>query len=87
MATKLMACTSSDLGKVLTRVRRPTGTIIAPPAPCRMRHAIIRWRSLIRPHNSDPRVKTPIAAANTRRVPKRSATQPLMGMKTARLNV
>jgi hypothetical protein len=29
----------------------------------------------------------PIAAANTRRVPKRSAIQPLMGMKIARLKV
>ena len=33
MATKLMARTSSDLGNVRTIVRRPTGTIIAPPRP------------------------------------------------------
>ncbi len=29
----------------------------------------------------------PMAEANTRRVPKRLAIQPLMGMKTARLKV
>ena len=32
MATKLIARTSSDFGKVRTSVRRPTGTIIAPAA-------------------------------------------------------
>ncbi len=87
MATKLIARTSSDLRKVRTRVRRPTGTIMAPPAPWRMRQTTIRCRSLIRPQSIEPRVKTPIAAANTRRVPNRSATQPLIGMKTARLRV
>ena len=33
IATKLMARTSSDLANVRTIVRRPTGTIIAPPPP------------------------------------------------------
>ena len=42
IATKLMASMSSDLGKVRTMVRRPTGSIIAPPQPCRMRHATSR---------------------------------------------
>jgi hypothetical protein len=87
MATKLIALTSSDLGKVLTSVRRPTGTIMAPPAPCRTRHATIRCRSFVRPHSIDPTVNMPIAEANTRRVPNRSAIQPLTGMKTARLSV
>jgi hypothetical protein len=32
-------------------------------------------------------VNRPIAEANTRRVPNRSAIQPLIGMKTARLSV
>ena len=32
-ATKLMARMSSDLANVRTMVRRPTGTIIAPPQP------------------------------------------------------
>jgi hypothetical protein len=32
-ATKLMARMSSDFANVRTMVRRPTGTIIAPPQP------------------------------------------------------
>ena len=39
------------------------------------------------PQRNEPSVKRPIAEENTRRVPKRSAIQPLMGMKTARLSV
>ncbi len=46
MATKLMARISSDLANVRTRVSRPTGTIMAPPQPCRMRQATSRWMSL-----------------------------------------
>ncbi len=87
MATKLIARTSSDFAKVRTIVRRPTGTIMAPPQPCRMRQATSTWMLLDRPHSSEPSVKMPIADANTRRVPKRSAIQPLIGMKTARLSV
>ena len=87
IATKLIARMSSDLGNVRTRVSRPTGTIIAPPQPCRTRQATSRWILLDIPHRNDPRVKSPIAEANTRRVPNRSAIQPLMGMNTARLSV
>ena len=39
------------------------------------------------PHRIEPTVKRPMAQAKTRRVPKRSAIQPLTGMKTARLSV
>jgi hypothetical protein len=42
---------------------------------------------LVRPQRIEPRVKTPIAARKTVRAPKRSATQPLMGMKIPRLNI
>ena len=87
MATKLMARMSSDLANVRTRVSRPTGTIMAPPQPCRMRQATSRWMLLDMPQRNDPSVKRPIAEAKTRRVPNRSAIQPLIGMKTARLNV
>ena len=62
---------------------RPTGTIMAPPSPCRMRirvNCVSVWAML---QKSDARVKMPMAAAKTVREPKRSATQPLMGMKTA----
>ena len=87
IATKLIARMSSDLGNVRTNVNRPTGTIIAPPKPCRTRHATSKWMLFEMPHNTDPRVNVPMAQAKTRRVPKRSAIQPLMGMNTARLNV
>ena len=87
MATKLMARMSSDLANVRTRVSRPTGTIMAPPQPCRMRQATSRWMLLDMPQRNDPSVNRPMAEANTRRVPNRSAIQPLIGMKTARLNV
>ena len=39
------------------------------------------------PHNTDANVKSATAAANTRRVPKRSAIQPLSGMQIARLRM
>ena len=82
-----MATISSDLAKVRTMVMRPTGTIIAPPMPCRTRQATSMLMSTARPHSSEPSVNSPIAEAKTRRVPKRSAIQPLIGMKTARLSV
>ena len=87
METKAMAWTSSDLAKVRTKVRRPTGTIMAPPQPCRMRKATSTRISVERPHSREPSVNRPMALAKTRRVPKRSAIQPLMGMNTARLRV
>jgi hypothetical protein len=40
-----------------------------------------------RPHRSEPSVKSAMALLNTRRVPKRFAIQPLIGMNTARLSV
>ncbi len=79
MATKLMARMSSDLANVRTMVRRPTGTIMAPPQPCRMRHATSTWMLLEMPQRNDPSVNRPMADANTRRVPNRSAIQPLIG--------
>ena len=39
IATKLMALMSSDFAKVRTMVMRPTGNIMAPPQPCRIRKA------------------------------------------------
>jgi hypothetical protein len=87
MATKLMARMSSDLGNVRTMVRRPTGSMSAPPIPWKIRQATNRWMLPDRPQSNDPSVKTPIAAEKTRRVPNRLAIQPLTGMKTARLSV
>jgi hypothetical protein len=87
MATKLIARISSDLAKVRKSVSLPTGTIIAPPAPCKTRQATRRWMLWHRPQSNELNVKRPIAEEKTSRVPKRSAIQPLMGMKTARLSV
>ena len=77
-----------SLANVRTIVRRPlTGTIIAPPQPCKMRQATSSWMLVERPQRSEPSAKMPMAEEKTRRVPKRSAIQPLMGIKTARLSV
>ena len=62
---------------------RPTGTIMAPPMPCRMRAAVKLHRLSLAAHRAEARVKTTIAAAKTERAPNRSATQPLAGMNTA----
>ncbi len=66
-------------------INRPTGTIIAPPMPCTNRASTnpSRLRAVV--HVTEPRRKITIAAAKTFRAPKRSATQPLGGMKIARL--
>ena len=37
IVTSAIAWTSSRLSMLRTRMRRPTGVIIAPPAPCMMR--------------------------------------------------
>ena len=55
--------------------------------PCRMRQATSAWMWVEIPHSSEPSVNSAMADENTRRVPKRSAIQPLTGMKTARLSV
>jgi len=68
-------------------VMRPTGTIIAPPMPWSTRQATSMLMSTATAHSSEPRLNSAIAEAKTRRVPKRSAIQPLIGMKTARLSV
>ena len=66
--------------------RRPTGTIMAPPMPCRILAATNSASPPDRPHRMLPRVNRAMAARNTVRVPKRSATLPLAGMNTARLS-
>jgi len=80
-----IARTSSERGTVLSSTSRPTGTIIAPPIPCTMRDRTRSGRVCDRPQPIEPSMKTTIAALNTRRAPKRSAVQPLIGTNTARL--
>ena len=65
---------------------RPTGTIIAPPSPCSMRAATSCHREPLSPHRIEPGRNTTMAPRNTCLAPYRSATQPLIGMNTARLN-
>ena len=77
-----MALIRRSFGVARSTTRRPTGTIIAPPMPCSTRSAVKsadRWR---RRSSTDASVKITMAAANTRRAPKRSATQPLIGIST-----
>ena len=80
-----MARINSPLGTVRSMTRRPTGTIMAPPTPCSSRATIKAPSDCAAPHMSELAVNTAMAAANTDRAPKRSATQPLTGMNTARL--
>ncbi len=82
-----MAVTSSARGKARSRTSRPTGVVIAPPKPCSTRIATSSARLSASPHSVEPSVKMARAAANTRRVPKRSANHELTGMNTARLRM
>src|SRR6266436_2546449 len=81
--THAIALTSALLSMERSSTRRPTGVIIAPPAPCRMR-AMTKW--LTEEDSAqpiEPIMKTATARLNTMRAPKRSAVQPLAGMNTA----
>jgi hypothetical protein len=85
MARKESARTSSFLGTARTTTMRPTGTIMAPPAPCNARH---RTNSVSEPDEAQPidaAMKIRSATRNVVQAPTRSATHPLTGMKTARL--
>ncbi len=81
-----IAVTSSDLAMVFRTIRRPTGTIMAPPKPCSMREATSSGSEFENPQNTEPVVKMMIAVRNTVRAPNRSAIHPLIGIKTARLS-
>ncbi len=81
-----MAATNSDFVAVRNSSRRPTGTIIAPPMPCKTRETTSSANPFDKPHSTDPTVNTMIAARKTFRVPNRSATHPLAGMNTVRLS-
>ena len=80
-----MAWVRRSLGVVRRTMRRPTGTIMAPPMPWRMRVRVNCVRLWAAAQRSEAKVKVAMAAAKMVRAPKRSATQPLMGMKTARV--
>ena len=83
IVTQAMALSSSRRSMVRRRIRRPTGVIIAPPTPCTMRAITKSVSELDTAQAMEPSTKIAMAARNTVRVPKRSATQPLAGMKIA----
>ena len=85
MVSQASADTSSVLGTERRMIRRPTGTIMAPPSPCSARAAISQPSDWAKPQAMEPSMNTTIAARNTCFAPKRSAHQPLIGMKTIRL--
>lgn len=78
-----MADTSSLRGVPRTSTRRATGVIIAPPIPCRNREKTKAGRLFEMAQKIDPAMKTRIAARKILLAPKRSAIQPLKGMKIA----
>ncbi len=61
----------------------PTGTIMAPPAPCSTRLRVSMVRSWLSAHSSEATVNVAMARQNTRRAPKRSASQLLSGIPIA----
>jgi hypothetical protein len=77
--------TSSCFDTARSMTNRPTGDIIAPPAPCSMRAATSAQSVGACAHAIDPNVNNPIAARNTVREPKRSAMRPLAGINIARV--
>ncbi len=81
-----MAATMPSGGTARNRIRRPTGTIMAPPIPCRIRNTTSSGRLLAKPHRVEASENSAIAIQNTRRAPSRSASQPLSGRNTARLS-
>src|SRR5262249_61377574 len=80
---KAIARTRSCFWVLRSTTRRPTGTIIAPPTPWRIRAAVNAGRLVLAAHTTEATVKVAIAEANTVRAPNRSVSQPLAGMKTA----
>jgi hypothetical protein len=64
-----MARTRSVFAVVRMTTRRPTGTIIAPPAPCSTRVATSIGRSAASAQPAEARVNTAMAVPNTRRAP------------------
>ena len=81
--TSAMALTNLAFSTLRSRMRRPTGVIIAPPAPWTKR-ATTKWESDCEKAQAiDPIMNTAIAVRKMVRAPNRSAIHPLAGMKMA----
>ena len=65
---------SSERSTLRSSTSRPTGIIIAPPAPCSSRARTSSGNVGAAAQNIELSVNTKIASANTVRAPKRSAT-------------
>ncbi len=83
MVSNAIAETRSLRLVVRSSTSRPTGTIIAPPMPCRKRDRTKAGTEAETAHRTDPITKTRMAMRKIFLAPKRSAIQPLMGMKIA----
>jgi hypothetical protein len=69
VVSQAMAPTKSFFGVLRATISRPTGTIIAPPMPCRNRATTKPESEVASVQASDPARNTSTAAANTRRAP------------------
>ena len=83
MATKLIASRNFSRGKARSTVRRPTGSSMAPPVPCRMRAPVSSVSVRDSAQAPEPRANSTMASMKTRRVPNRSASQPVAGITVA----
>ncbi|BCW52532.1 hypothetical protein StoSoilB13_48740 (plasmid) [Arthrobacter sp. StoSoilB13] len=63
--------------------RVPTGTIMAPPAPCATRLNVSMVKSVLTAQKREAIVNTEIARQNILRAPNRSASQLLKGIPMA----
>ena len=77
-----VASSRSFFAVARSTTRRPTGTIMAPPIPCRMRAPTSIARLLLIAQSGGHRNVT-MAISRIRRPPKRSVSQPLTGMPMA----
>jgi len=73
----------SPLSALDSTIIRPTGTIIAPPAPCSTRIATSMPRFTLAAQPTDARVNSVIAVRNTTRFPYLRVSQPDNGISTA----
>ena len=69
VVSQAMADTSSVFAAVRSSSRRPTGTIMAPPMPCRMRETTRKARLVDWPQRMEPTVKMTMARRKMLRAP------------------
>ena len=81
--SQAIAGTSRLRGVPRTSSSRAIGVIIEPPMPCRKRARTKAPSEPAKAQAIEPSAKTTIASRNTRLAPRRSASQPLIGMKIA----